>query len=242
MKILYLDLFSGIAGDMTLSALVDLGADPALIMEQAKLLGIGEFRLQFNPVIKQGVSGLHLTLLEPHPHLHHASFKTIQALIEGAGLSSKVSDHALAIFKLIAIAEGKIHNQAIEKVHFHEVGAADSLLDILGVCLALEQLQPDLILASPVELGHGSLTCQHGVYPVPAPAALEILKGVPVRGGSQAHELTTPTGAAIIKHFVTEFSAGMPAMKVEKIGYGAGTLDLNDRPNILRAIWGEALD
>ena len=286
MKVLYLDLFSGIAGDMTLSALVDLGADPQAMEAELAKLGIGAFKLEFRPKTSQGMRGLHFTLAKPWPvlpdphevapganpaqkrqfflrnagqrhqghshpqatshdhghghHFSHVHLDSLLSLIRQAGLSPWVTDHACSLFQRIGAAEAQIHGQTLDKVQLHEVGAVDSLVDMIGVCLALEQLQPDLIFASPVPLGWGFTQCEHGRYPVPAPAALELLKGVPLRESVQAKELTTPTGAAILREFVQEYKSSLPAMQVTKIGYGAGTSELVNQPNILRAIWGEA--
>ncbi len=224
---------------MTFSALVSLGVDPRPILEGLNSLGVGEFALTFRPQMKQGVRGLRLNLAQPWPQVRHGSYRSLKSLIEKGDFSKEAKDNAIQVFYLLALAEGKIHGIDPEEVHFHEVGAADSLLDIVGVCLALAALQPSRILASPITVGQGQLNCQHGIYPVPAPASLELLKGIPLQGGDLPFELATPTGAALAKHFVDEFLPGLPLMRVEQIGYGAGTFDLPGRPNILRAIWGE---
>lgn len=143
-------------------------------------------------------------------------------------------------FAKIGEAEAKIHNMPLERVHFHEVGAIDSIVDIIGVALALDSLQVDKIVASPIPLGSGSVKCDHGIYPVPAPATLEIMKGLPIAASMIEKELTTPTGAGIVAAVANEFSTGMPAMIVESIGYGAGTRDLPQHPNVLRVIIGES--
>lgn len=242
-RILYLDLFSGIAGDMTLAALVDLGADQTRIQDQLNRLYPKKagFKLHFQRTLKKGATGLQLKIDFPPEDHHHRTYASILKDIQSAEFSPYVTEKASEIFRLIAEAEAKIHGVELEKVHFHEVGALDSLADILGVCLAMEQLKPDRILSSPVALGSGMVDCQHGSYPVPALASLEILKGFPLRPSAEPFELTTPTGAGILKCFVEEVTPGIPAMTIEGIGYGAGNHDLHKQPNILRAILGRSL-
>lgn len=240
MSLLYFDCPAGIAGDMTLAALVDLGADPALI--EAGLKGLSPdlpIKLEFESVLKCGVSAKKLSFGEPCPQFHHHHYADVVRLIEGAGLPERPKGWALAMFKEIAQAEAKIHGVPIETVHFHEVAAIDSIADVVGVALAMDQLAPERVIFSPLALGYGEVKCSHGVYPVPAMATLEILKGLPLRSGDLPFELTTPTGAAIAKVFAQSFENGLPPMKVQKIGYGAGTRDLPERPNVLRVVWGE---
>ncbi|MDT8445472.1 MAG: LarC family nickel insertion protein [bacterium] len=242
MKILYFDCPAGIAGDMTLAALVDLGVDPRqLEADLGSLSPDLPIRLEFKRVDKCGVSALKMELAEPFPQFHHHHYREVVGLIERAGLKDGARQRALAIFEAIAVAEGAIHGLPIEAVHFHEVAAIDSIVDVIGVALAVEQLQPERIVFSPLALGYGEVKCRHGVYPVPALATLEILKGLPVHSGHLPFELTTPTGAAIAKTLAHAFEPGLPLMKVEKIGYGAGTRDLPERPNILRISLGETL-
>ncbi len=176
-----------------------------------------------------------------HSHSHGASHRQIRALIDSSDLSPFVKKHALSIFSRIAVAEGKIHGQPPEDVEFHEVGNLDSIADIVCACVGMEALSVDRILASPLVDGHGFMTCQHGTLPVPAPATLEILKGIPLGQTDEPHELITPTGAAIIAEFAASF-ARMPQLKIEKIGYGIGTRELTSRPNVLRAILGELVE
>jgi uncharacterized protein (DUF111 family) len=161
-------------------------------------------------------------------------------LIEAAGLSPRAAELSLAIFAKIGAAEAKIHGIPIETVHFHEVGAIDSIVDIVGVALAVDSLNPDKIWSSPVPLGAGTIRIDHGVYPVPAPATLEMMRGLPIAPSSYSLELTTPTGAGIIAALVDEFSSSMPPMIIEAIGYGAGTRDLPNQPNVLRSVLGFA--
>lgn len=171
-----------------------------------------------------------------HPHAHRR-YKEIVALIEAADLAPRVTARALAIFGQIGIAEAKIHNIPIETVHFHEVGGTDSIVDIVGVAIALEELGIEQLYCGPVPTGNGYVRCDHGLYPVPAPATMEMLKGIPIRSSTIQKELTTPTGAGIAAALVTQFGP-LPAMTVESIGYGAGTRDLPEQPNVLRVLVG----
>jgi pyridinium-3,5-bisthiocarboxylic acid mononucleotide nickel chelatase len=173
-----------------------------------------------------------------HHHHDHRSYKDIVRLIEEADFSQQVKDMALRIFKKIAEAEGLIHGVPLEKVHFHEVGAVDSIIDIIGTALLIDQLDISVIKSSPIPVGTGKIRIDHGIYPVPAPATLEILKGIPIEHSEVRFELTTPTGAAIIAVLAEEFCA-IPSMKVRSIGYGAGTKTFKDHPNVVRVIIGE---
>ena len=173
-----------------------------------------------------------------HDHAHGRSHREIRALIEASELSPFVKKHALGIFHRIAEAEGKIHGMSAEDVHFHEVGAFDSIADIVLACVGIEALGVEKVFVSTLQDGHGTVQCAHGIFPVPAPATLEILKGIPVGQMDEPHELITPTGAGIVAEFGAGFGL-MPAMKVERIGYGLGTRELANRPNVLRAVLGE---
>ncbi|MDF2936373.1 MAG: hypothetical protein K0Q90_1746 [Paenibacillaceae bacterium] len=240
MKIVYLDCFSGIAGDMTLAALVDAGADKDYVEQELAKLPVDPFTLRWSRVTKRGVSALKLDVLldEENPPKHHRHYKDIAEMIVRAGFSEKATALALSIFEKIAIAEAKIHDVPVERVHFHEVGAIDSIVDVIGVALALDSLEADKIISSPVPLGSGSIRIDHGVYPVPAPATLEMMKGIPVAESRLRMELTTPTGAGIIAGAATGFLISLPSMTVDSIGYGAGTRDLADQPNVLRVVIG----
>jgi uncharacterized protein (DUF111 family) len=172
-----------------------------------------------------------------HSH-HHRSYQDIVGLIREAEFSDQVRDTALKIFKKIGEAEGLIHGIPLERVHFHEVGAVDSIIDIIGAAILIHQLEIDVVKASPIPVGTGRIHIDHGIYPVPAPATLEILKGVPIEQSDIRFELTTPTGAAIVAVLAEEFSP-IPSMKVTSIGYGAGTKTFKNHPNVLRVIIGE---
>jgi uncharacterized protein (TIGR00299 family) protein len=243
MKIVYLDCFSGISGDMTLAALVDAGADREYVERELSKIRIEPFSLEWKRVNKRGISALKMdVILDPlQPPTHHRHYSEIVRLIEGAGFNARVTAYSLAIFEKIGIAEGKIHDNPLDRVHFHEVGAIDSIVDVIGVALALDSLDADKVVCSPVPLGSGSIHIDHGVYPVPAPATLEMMRGLPIAPCDYRMEMTTPTGAGIVAGVVNEFAAAIPPMVVETIGYGAGTRDLPNQPNVLRVIVGRTL-
>ena len=173
-----------------------------------------------------------------HGHEHGRTHREIRALIEASDLSPFVKKHALGIFRRIAEAEGKIHGMSVEDVHFHEVGAFDSIADIVLSCVGIEALGVEKVFVSALHDGHGTVKCAHGIFPVPAPATMEILKGIPLGQIDEPHELITPTGAGIAAEFAAGFGL-MPAIKIERIGYGLGTRELANRPNVLRAVLGE---
>ncbi|WP_068673369.1 LarC family nickel insertion protein [Oceanobacillus sp. Castelsardo] len=173
-----------------------------------------------------------------HHHHDHRSYRDIVSMISESDLSEKVKDTSLRIFKKIGEAEGKIHGMPLETVHFHEVGAVDSIIDIVGTAILLEQLEIDEIISSPIPTGFGKIHIDHGIYPVPAPATLEILRGVPIANSEIQAELTTPTGAAIAAELAEDFCT-FPSMKVDEVGYGAGTKTFPNHPNVLRIIIGE---
>lgn len=240
MRILYLDCFSGISGDMTLAALVDAGADREYIETELAKLQTEPYILEWKRVMKRGISALKLNVIpDPdHPPKHHRHYSEIVKMITGADFSERATSISLKVFERIAIAEAKIHGTSIESVHFHEVGAVDSIVDIVGIALAIDSLQIDKIVASPAPLGSGTVRCDHGLYPVPAPATLEMMKGLPVLASPHRAELTTPTGAGVLSGAADEFSPSLPSMVVEAIGYGAGTMDLPNQPNVVRVILG----
>jgi len=351
MKVLFLDCFSGISGDMTVGALVDLGVKPSTLEWELTKLDIGDFHMHFDRQKRQNVEGVKFGIHEgaththdqdePHDHSHgcghdhdhdhghhhhegeahthchehghthshehehehghahehthshehthehthehshehghsqehggheHAhehghthdhdhgcevhehhhhhdhehgrSHREIRELIEHSELSPFVKKHALSIFQRIAVAEGKIHGQPAEDVEFHEVGALDSIADIVCACVGLETLGVEKVFVSALHDGHGTVECAHGTFPVPTPATLEILKGIPVGQIDEPHELITPTGAAIVAEFGASFGP-MPQIKSEKIGYGLGARDLASRPNVLRAVLGTLVE
>jgi uncharacterized protein (DUF111 family) len=327
MKALYLDCISGISGDMTVGALVDLGVKPSALEWELSKLAIGDFHMHFERAKRKEIEGIHFTIHEGaththdqdepeahghehhhgedghhhhddegHEHHHHAeahaheahshphshehghehhhhehgehcshdheehdhdhgeevahahhhhhddhahgrNHREIRELIEHSDLSAFVKKHALGIFHRIAVAEGKIHGVPVEDVGFHEVGALDSIADIICVCVGIEALGVEKVFVSKLHDGHGTVECAHGTFPVPTPATLEILHGIPLGQIDEPHELITPTGAAIVAEFAASFGL-MPELKSEKIGYGVGSRDLSTRPNVLRAVVG----
>lgn len=230
---LYLDCHAGIAGDMLLSALVDLGANPTEIENELKQLPLDEFGLHFEKKVKQGINAMTLKI-DFHEHHHHRKASDIFKMIDHSHLANRVKERSKQIFETIGYAEAKIHGMTIEDVHFHEVGAMDSIIDIIGGCIALEQLGIDTLYCSPIPTGNGKINIAHGIYPVPAPATAEILKGIPLAEFDVQSELTTPTGAAFAKTLVSHYGP-FPAATMENIGYGAGHKDF-DFPNVLRVI------
>jgi pyridinium-3,5-bisthiocarboxylic acid mononucleotide nickel chelatase len=251
-NILYYDCFAGISGDMNLAALVDLGVDPAFLLNELGKLHIDEFEITFSKDMRRGISGTKAEVLikghehthehphenHHHSHLHshkHRTFKDIKNLIRKSDLSEFVKDKSIAVFTKIAEAEGKIHNKPIDEVHFHEVGAVDSIVDITGAAICIEHLKPSRIIASSIELGSGMVKCEHGTFPVPAPATAEILKNIPVKSGNVPFEATTPTGAAILAVFADEF-VDKHQFTLLKTGYGIGHKD-SEVPNVLRVYW-----
>lgn len=240
MKILYYDCFSGISGDMNLGAMVDLGVDgDYLVRELSKLELDGEYKIEIKKGVKNGLSGTKVDVILPsHEHGHsHRNLKDIEEIINKSGLSAGVKNRSLAMFRQIAQAEAQVHGEPIDQVHFHEVGAIDSIVDLVGAAIALDYLSVDKIMASPVQVGGGFVKCAHGVIPVPAPATVEILKGIPIRAGLVQFETTTPTGAAILAANAAEFT-DKTEFVIEKVGYGLGSRDL-DIPNVLRVYLGE---
>jgi uncharacterized protein (TIGR00299 family) protein len=236
MRIAYLDCASGISGDMTLGALIDAGVDLAAVQAGIDSLGLPSCRLAVADVKKRGFRALQLTVEhEPehkHRHLHH-----ITAMIEQSTLTGRQRELANRIFGRLAAAEAKVHGSTIEKVHFHEVGAVDSIADIVGSAIAWDLLGVQRIVCAPVPTGSGFVEIAHGRCAIPAPATAELLVGVPLAAFAAEGELTTPTGAAIVAALVDEFGP-LPAMAIERIGYGAGQKDF-DHPNLLRLIVGE---
>lgn len=249
MRTLYLDCFSGISGDMMVGALRDLGVEESTFQSAITALGLSEgVHLHFSRGIRQGVAGWkfdvhthdHFGQVQ-HAHEHGRSFSEIRCLIEDSDLSRFVKTKSIAVFQRMAIAEGKIHGVPAENVTFHEVGALDSIADIVAACAGIEALGIESLRASALVDGSGTLSCAHGKLPVPAPATLEILLGVPIGQIDEPDELITPTGAALLAEFCSSFGP-MAQMKIDKIGYGLGTRDVAIRPNVLRAILGERHD
>lgn len=229
----------GISGDMCLAALINLGVDPKMLMAELKKLPLGKtlYDISVTTEIRHSITGTGFRVKVPREH-HHRTFKDIRAMVEGSALSGEVKTLAVSIFRTIAKAEGRVHGIKPDAVHFHEVGALDSIIDIVGAAIALTSLKPDRIVSSPVTLGSGWADTMHGTIPIPAPATLEILKRARIAPSEIPFELTTPTGAAILATIVDEFGP-MPAMTVEGVGYGAGRKDFKEAANFLRVVSGD---
>jgi len=227
---------------MTVGALLDCGVDFALIRNEVKKLDLTGYSISRRKQKRCGITGTKFHVKvdpkspQPHRHLHN-----IVHLIEKADLDAKVKTDATAIFRRLARAEAKIHKTTADKIHFHEVGAVDSIIDIVAIAVGINSLNVDKFISSPVALGSGTVVCQHGVLPVPAPATMELLKGAKVYSSGQKRELITPTGAAILTHYCQEFG-GIPEMTTKRVGYGAGSFDDPARPNLLRIVVGETED
>jgi uncharacterized protein (TIGR00299 family) protein len=232
----YFDCFSGISGDMTLGALIDLGTPVDWLQNELSRLPLNGFHLKAAPLMRNGIRATFVSV-EIEKSGHSRDYKKIKSLLEGCPLSDAVKSRSLTIFERLALAEAGVHGCAPDEVHFHEVGGVDAIVDIVGTALCLEKLGVDRVISSRIPLGSGFVDCQHGTLPVPAPATIEILKDVTIYGTEVACELVTPTGAAIITSLAQSFGP-LPPMRVEKIGYGAGHKELTDRPNLLRIITG----
>lgn len=239
MQIAYFDCFSGISGDMTLAALIDAGADLAIIQAAIASLELRDVRLSVSNTSKRGFRGKLLRIDHPEEHSHRF-LRDILALLRKAKISTNAKDLAMRLFERIARAEAKVHGTTIDRVQFHEVGAIDSIVDMVGVAVAWDLLQIESAYASPVPTGTGQVRIAHGIVAIPAPATAELLVGVPIAATQIPIEMTTPTGAAIVSELANEFG-GMPPMQVGRIGYGAGNKEMPDRPNLLRILVGNAI-
>jgi len=239
MKTLVFDSLGGASGDMVLGALIDLGADRDRLYAQLRALPVGAFELEAEPCCEQGLHGVRVTVTvgagHHHGHTHeHRDLGAIRELITGSGLPDAVQQRSIAVFARLAEAEGRVHGQPPEKVTFHEVGAVDSIVDIVGACLALESLGIDEVAVGPLPLGHGSTQSQHGTIPIPAPATVALLEGSVVVQTDEPHELVTPTGAALLRTWRTRERGGVTGT-IAGVGHGFGHRRLEARPNLLRA-------
>lgn len=266
MKILYLDCGMGAAGDMLGAALVELLPDPDAFIEKINALGIPGVQIRREKAVKCGITGTHMSVAvhgieeseeiyghvhrqegihtqeEIHGHgheHHHTSMHEIGRLVRNLKIPGKVQEDILAVYGLIAEAESHAHGVPVTEIHFHEVGTMDAVADITAVCMLMNELAPDQVVASPIHVGSGQVRCAHGILPVPAPATAYILKDIPVYGGSIQGELCTPTGAALVKHFAGRFGE-MPMMRTQAVGYGMGKKDFQ-AANCVRAMLGETL-
>ncbi|MSV27926.1 MAG: nickel pincer cofactor biosynthesis protein LarC [Bryobacterales bacterium] len=236
-KLCYLDAFSGVSGDMLVGALAGAGADQSAIIAAIASLGV-EARVSFEQVKRQGIGAtkFHVHAEETPRHRH---LPAILKIIERGEMPERVKQNASAVFQRLGEAEASVHQMPIEKVHFHEVGAIDSIADIVGACVGFELLGAGEIVCSPLNLGSGTVNTEHGLLPVPAPATTALVAGVPVYARGPAVELTTPTGAAVVTTLARSFGV-MPPMTIKSTGYGAGTKDFPGQANVLRVILGEA--
>lgn len=242
MRILYLDCAMGAAGDMLTAALLELLDERESFLQEFNSLGIPGVNLGAERVQKHSLTGTQVSVLihgeeegeeDRNPHRH---LRDVEQLIQSLPLEDAVREDVLAVYREIARAESRVHGRTAEEVHFHEVGALDAIADVTAVCMLLHRLKPDKICASPIHVGSGTVRCAHGILPVPAPATAFLLEGLPIYGGEIKAELCTPTGAALLRHFVRDFGP-MPLLRLKKVGCGMGKKDF-ERPNCLRAFWG----
>lgn len=261
MRTLYLECNMGAAGDMLMGALLELHPSADNFIEKMNQLGLPGVKLEKESSVKCGIQGTHIKVTvdgkeeqsldvhhghmhdnehshnHAHTHLHHhTSLYDVSHIIHNLDIPQRVKENALCVYRLIAAAESNAHGKPMEEIHFHEVGTMDAVADVVGVCLLINDLKVDRIVASPVHVGSGNVKCAHGILPVPAPATAYILRGIPIYGGDVKGELCTPTGAALLKHFVDDFS-GMPVMQIEKVGYGMGNKEFKIA-NCVRAMIG----
>ena len=254
MKIMYIECNMGAAGDMLTAAIAEATGDVKACESALNAIEIPGVVYSFEPSTKCGITGTHAEVTvngevedehihehdHSHGHHHHSSLHDIEHIISHLKVSDKVKADAVEVYKLIAEAESKAHGRDITEIHFHEVGTMDAVADVVGFCTLMEQIKPDQVIVSPVHVGCGEVKCAHGILPVPAPATAHILEGVPVYGGEVKGELTTPTGAALLKHFASRFGS-MPVMSVKATGYGMGKKDF-ERANCVRIMVGETVN
>ena len=239
MTIGYFDCFSGISGDMILGALIDLGVETEFLKKELKKINLHSYQINVKKVEKNYITGIDVNI-DVHQHQPNRSYNNIKKLISNSSLDNKIIKNSLKIFQKLALAESKIHNILTKEVHFHEIGAVDSIIDIVGASICIKKLEFKEIYCSALPFGKGFVKCAHGLLPVPAPATVEILKNIPVYQTSRKQELVTPTGAAIITTIAKEFGE-IPFMKIKNIGYGAGKTK-SKYPNLLRVFTGEKVE
>lgn len=254
MKTLYFDCSSGISGNMTLAALTEIIGDENYLIEELKKLHIDGYEINISKKVKNGITGTHVDVILTHQHEHshvqkeqehhhhnheHRNLHDVCEIIDNSDIDEESKDLAKRIFMRVAKAESKVHNKSLDEVHFHEVGAIDSIVDIVGTAILINKIHPDKIISSVVNDGHGFIECAHGTMAVPVPATTEIFanSNVKFRQIDIDTELVTPTGAAIIAELSSEFTT-LPAMKIKKVGWGSGTKDLKI-PNVLKVYYGE---
>ena len=239
-NVAWLHPFSGIAGDMTLGALLDAGAELSFVISTLEGLNVDGWSLTTEQVDRNGIRATRAVVDAPEQH-HHRRWSDIRLLLEQASLPGRVQARALAVFEALAVAEGEVHGLPSDEVHFHEVGALDAIVDIVGSCAALESLNIDEVASGPVAVGVGSISAAHGILPNPPPAVVNLLEGIPTVSVDIDMELTTPTGAAIVKALADRVGP-MPDMTIAGSGYGAGTRDLPDRANVTQVVVGTSTE
>ena len=240
MRIIKFDCFSGISGDMTLGAFLDAGLDKNILLGLPQKLNLPTVEIKIKTVVKNGLTAVKVDVLYPHEHVHR-HLKDIEAIIDGGKISERAKHIAKQIFHKLAGAEARVHNTTLEKVHFHEVGALDAIIDIVGVAVAYDALEIKQAFCSAIAVGGGMIDIAHGRYPVPAPATAYLLENFTISQGPVKKELVTPTGAAILSTLIDPEEQGtIPEFKVTQIGYGAGSSDIKLIPNVLRVMIGEA--
>jgi uncharacterized protein (TIGR00299 family) protein len=237
MRTLYFDCFAGASGDMILGALIASGVEPEAFKQQLSLLGLTGYAIDFETVDRSGISATYARVQIPHEH-GHRHLSDILKIIYDSRLSNNIKDRAARIFTRLAEAEARVHNQSVEQVHFHEVGAIDAIIDVVGAAIGFELLGIEHFVSSALHVGSGTVEMNHGRYPVPPPAVAELLKGVPFYSTDIVGELVTPTGAAIITSLCADYGP-IPPLKLERTGYGAGTREYKKFPNALRVLVGE---
>src|SRR5687768_432570 len=237
MKTLYFDCFAGASGDMILGAMVAAGVDPNYLREQLALLHVDGFSINFETVNRSGLSATYARVETAHEHKHR-HLSDIKQIIEASGLSEPVKQRAVQIFTRLAEAEARVHNEPVDHVHFHEVGALDAIVDVVGAAICFDYLKIDRFVCSPLHVGSGMVQMAHGRFPIPPPAVAELLKGVPFYSADVKGELLTPTGAAIITTVCCDYGP-IPRIKTDRTGYGAGTRQYENFPNVLRVLIGD---
>jgi len=240
MKTLYFDCFAGASGDMILGAMVAAGVDPNYLREQLSRLAVSGFTIDFETVNRSGLSATYARVETAHEHKHR-HLSDVRQIIEASVLNEAVKQRAVQIFTRLAEAEARVHNEPIDHVHFHEVGAIDAIVDVVGAAICFDALQIDRFNCSPIHVGSGMVKMAHGQFPIPPPAVTELLKGVPFYATDIKGELLTPTGAAIITTVCSEYGP-IPRMTTETNGYGAGTREYQNFPNVLRVLIGQTED
>jgi hypothetical protein len=238
MKTLYFDCFAGISGDMTLGALVAAGVDAETLIAEVGRLGVAGYEMSFERVVRSGISAVRAVVRLTAEEKKHRHLADIHEIIATSRLDTMVQERASRIFARLAEAEARVHNQPVEKIHFHEVGAVDAIVDVVGACIGFELLGVERFVCSPLHVGSGTVEMAHGRFPVPPPAVAELLAGAPIYSTDVMGELVTPTGAAIVSTLCEEFGP-LPRMRIERTGYGAGSRDYPRFPNVLRLLVGE---